>query len=115
MFRVGPIGQRLGTVRFASRPALTLRQRRAAANGDIAHEIVVRRTEPTRDETVARVLASPVACRKVVRELSRRLRIGELADSQWQPVVAEILALKDTATLSRTRSAIIPGAPRWER
>lgn len=90
-------------------------ERRAAANGAIAHEIVVRRTQPTWDETVARVLASPVACRKVVRELSRRLRVGELAESQWQPVVAEILALNDTATLSRTRSDIIPGAPLWDR
>lgn len=70
-------------------------ERRAAANGAIASEVVVRRTEPSWDETVARVLASPVACRKVVRELSRRLRDRELGQPQWEGVVAEMLRLDE--------------------
>jgi len=50
-------------------------------------------------------------CRMVVCELCRRLRVGELAECQWQPVVAEMLTLDNTATSSQSRSDSIPGAP----
>jgi endogenous inhibitor of DNA gyrase (YacG/DUF329 family) len=72
-------------------------ERRAAANGAISSEVVVRRTEPSWDETIARVLASPVASRKVVRELSRRLRDHELSQPQWDGVLAEMLSLGEAA------------------
>lgn len=86
-------------------------ERRAAANGAIAIEVVARHTEPPWDETIARVLASPVACRKVVRELSRRLRDRELGQPQWEGVLAEILSLEEAARpVDRHDATVDPGA-----
>lgn len=68
-------------------------ERRAAANGAIATEIVVQQVEPPWAATLERVLESPVACRKVVRDLRQRLNAGELNQPPWDNVAAEVWAL----------------------
>lgn len=68
-------------------------ERRAAANGAIATETIVRQIEPPWEAMLERVLDSPVACRKVVRELRRRLDAGELTRPPWDNVAAEVWAL----------------------
>lgn len=68
-------------------------ERRAAACGPIATEVVVQRVEAPWDETIERVLESPVACRKVVRQLKRRLLDGDLQRPPWYTVLAELYEL----------------------
>lgn len=71
-------------------------ERRAAAAGAIAKEIVVRRVEPSWTETIERVLQSPKACRHVLQALQERLVRGELAYSPWDSVSADLWHLSKT-------------------
>lgn len=61
-------------------------ERRAAANGAIATKVVVQRVEPTWDDTMTRVLGSPVACHRLLTQLTRRLEAGQLEQAQWDAV-----------------------------
>jgi hypothetical protein len=68
-------------------------ERRAASNGAIATQVVVQRVEPTWDETMTRVLDSPVACRQLLTHLRHRLEAGQLQQAQWDSVRAALLSL----------------------
>lgn len=75
-------------------------ERRAAAAGAIGvkiveHERIVERTVERRvevplehdlDECVRRALASPAACRRILRALADQARNGGLDDAKWSPV-----------------------------
>ncbi len=70
-------------------------ERRAAAAGAIAKEVVVKRVEPSWEETIERVLESPKACKQVLRALRKRLVADELANSPWNEIQAELWTLSD--------------------
>lgn len=70
-------------------------ERRAAATGAIAKEVVVKRVEPPWEETIERVLQSPKACKQVLRSLRKRLAADELANSPWNDISAELWRLSD--------------------
>ena len=100
--RCGDELPKLTSGRGRPRPACSQRcrraayeERRAAANGAIAKEIVVQRVEPPWDETVRRVLESPKACKQVLRALSDRLATGELSYNPWDSVASELWHLND--------------------
>lgn len=63
-------------------------ERRAAANGAIG----IRYLSPvvSIEEHVDAVLASPAACRRVLRELVDRAARGDLDDTRWRSVVADL-------------------------
>ena len=63
-------------------------ERRAAAAGAIATEYV--QTEVSLDDHVAAVLASPAACRRVLRDLGQRYDAGKLDDARWSSVAEEL-------------------------
>jgi len=42
------------------------------------------------DEHVQAVLASPAACRRIVRDLHERYGAGKLSDARWSPVAEEL-------------------------
>ena len=63
-------------------------ERRAAAAGAIATRYV--QVEVSLDEHVQAVLASPAACRRVLRDLRERSDAGKLADARWSPVAEEL-------------------------
>lgn len=73
-------------------------ERRAAAAGAIAKEVVVRHVEPPWDETIERVLKSPKACRRVLQALTEKLTAGELSYSPWDSVAADLWRLNNTYT-----------------
>lgn len=71
-------------------------ERRAAAQGAIAVEIVER--IETREHTVAecvnRAIASPAGCRRVILELTERARDGSLrSDPKWESTQVALAAL----------------------
>ena len=78
-------------------------ERRAAAAGAIATEYV--QIDVSLDDHVAAVLASPAACRRVLRDLSERYDTGKLEDARWSAVAEE---------LQRTRPQNRPNL-RWGR
>ena len=63
-------------------------ERRAAAAGAIAKEYI--QVEVPLDEHVRAVLASPTACRRVVRDLRERHDAGKLDDARWSAVANEL-------------------------
>lgn len=63
-------------------------ERRAAAAGAIATEYVV--ADVSLDDHVQAVLASPAACRRIVRDLRERYDTGTLSDARWSPVAEEL-------------------------
>lgn len=70
-------------------------ERRAAAAGAIAKELVVERVQPSWDETIERVVQSPKACKQVLRVIRQRLEAGELLRSPWNQVSGELWELSD--------------------
>ena len=76
-------------------------ERRAAAAGAIATKYV--QADVSLDDHVQAVLASPAACRRIVRDLRERYDAGMLSDARWSPVAEE---------LQRTRSLPRPTI-RW--
>ncbi|WP_457190524.1 hypothetical protein [Nocardioides sp. P5_E3] len=76
-------------------------ERRAAAAGAIATRYV--QADVTLDDHVRAVLASPSACRRVLRDLRERSEAGKLGDARWSSVAEE---------LQRTRPQPRP-AVRW--
>ena len=78
-------------------------ERRAAAACAIATEYV--QVEVSLDEHLRAVLASPAACRRVIRDLRERYDAGTLSDARWSPVAEE---------LQRTRPHPRP-TTRWGR
>lgn len=70
-------------------------ERRAAASGAIAKEVVVKQVEPPWEETIERVLRSPKACQQVLRSLRQRLAADELSISPWNEVSSELFKLND--------------------
>jgi hypothetical protein len=77
-------------------------ERRAAEVGIVAITYV--KQEVSLDEHVRAVLASPSACRRVLRTLSNRDAQEELVDAKWSSVAEE---------LARLRRAVSPA--RWRR
>lgn len=63
-------------------------ERRAAAAGAIATEYV--EAEVSLDDHVLAVLASPAACRRIIRDLRARYDAGKLGDARWNPVAEEL-------------------------
>lgn len=63
-------------------------ERRAAAAGAIATEYV--QMDVSLDDHVAAVLASPAACRRVLRDLGERYDTGKLDDARWSSVAEEL-------------------------
>jgi len=63
-------------------------ERRAAAAGAIATEFV--QLDVSIDNHVLAVLASPAACRRVLRDLRERHDAGKLDDARWSPVANEL-------------------------
>lgn len=74
-------------------------ERRAAARGVLAIELVrplVTTMEHDLGECVARVVASPTACRRVLQEMTRLVRDGGVVDDpKWQPTVDAVAAFAD--------------------
>lgn len=70
-------------------------ERRVAASGAIAKEVVVKLVEPSWEETIERVLRSPKACRQVLHALCQRLATDELSVSPWNEVSGELWKLND--------------------
>lgn len=77
-------------------------ERRAAEAGVVAITYV--KQEVSLDEHVRAVLASPSACRRVLRTIADRDARLELRDAKWSSVAGEI---------SRLQRAAQP--PRWRR
>ena len=63
-------------------------ERRAAAAGAIATKYV--QIDISLDDHVAAVLASPAACRRVIRDLGERYHAGKLDDARWSSVAEEL-------------------------
>ena len=63
-------------------------ERRATAAGAIATQYVP--AEVSIDDHVRAVLASPAACRRVLRDLRERQDAGELGDGRWRSVAEEL-------------------------
>ena len=63
-------------------------ERRAAAAGAIVTHYV--QVDVSLDDHVKAVLASPAACRRVLRDLSERYDAGKLDDGRWSSVAEEI-------------------------
>ena len=63
-------------------------ERRAAAAGAIATEYV--QVDVSLDDHVQAVLASPAACRRVLRDLRQRSDAGMLVEARWSPVAEEL-------------------------
>jgi hypothetical protein len=63
-------------------------ERRAAATGAIATQYV--QVDVSLDDHVQAVLASPAACRRIVRDLRERYDAGKLSDARWSPVSDEL-------------------------
>lgn len=63
-------------------------ERRAAAAGAIATQYV--QVDVSLDDHVQAVLASPAACRRIVRDLRERYDAGKLSDARWSPVSDEL-------------------------
>jgi endogenous inhibitor of DNA gyrase (YacG/DUF329 family) len=71
-------------------------ERRAAANGAIAVKIVEKVVQPdanTLNECADRVMASPVACRRVLDHLAELAREGQLHDPKWNSTVRSLTEL----------------------
>lgn len=81
---------------------LASEERRAADGGRVAIANV--KEAAGLDEHVRAVLASPSACRRVLRELADRESRQDLADAKWSSVADE---------LARLRRAVSPA--RWRR
>ena len=78
-------------------------ERRAAAAGAIATKFV--QIDASLDDHVLAVLASPAACRRVLRDLRERHDAGKLDDARWSPVANEL-----ERDRSRTRPTLRWGA-----
>lgn len=63
-------------------------ERRAAAAGAIATQYV--QVDLSLDDHVQAVLASPAACRRIVRDLREKYDAGKLDDARWSPVAEEL-------------------------
>ncbi len=73
-------------------------ERRAAANGAVAVQVVdrVNTVEHDLTECMRRVAASPAACRRVLRALTQLARDGALAsDPKWDSTVTALRGLND--------------------
>src|SRR5688572_3138741 len=74
-------------------------ERRAAARGVMAIELV-QAAPVVRDhdlgECVARVAASPTACRRLLQAMTRRARASDLrGDPKWEGAITALLSLAD--------------------
>ena len=79
-------------------------ERRAAANGAIAVKIiekVVDRDAHGVNECAERVMATPVACRRVLDHLTELARVGQLRDPKWDSTVRSLTNLIVAMTPSR--------------
>lgn len=63
-------------------------ERRAAAAAAIATHYV--QVDVSLDDHVQAVLASPAACRRIVRDLREKYDDGQLSDARWSPVAEEL-------------------------
>lgn len=63
-------------------------ERRAAAAGAIATQYV--EVDVSLDDHVQAVLASPAACRRILRDLRERSEAGKLVDARWSSVAEEL-------------------------
>ena len=63
-------------------------ERRAAAAGAIATQYV--QVDVSLDDHVQAVLASPAACRRILRDLRGRSEAGKFDDARWSPVAVEL-------------------------
>lgn len=77
-------------------------ERRAAAAGIVA--ITYIKQEVSLDEHVRAVLASPSACRRVLRTIAERDDRRELVDAKWGSVADELARLRRAGS-----------SPRWRR
>ena len=71
-------------------------ERRAAANGAIAVRIVERVIEQDPHDVSAcaeRVMASPVACRRVLDHLAELARTDQLSDPKWESTLRSLTRL----------------------
>ena len=71
-------------------------ERRAAANGAIAVKIIERVIEQDAHDVsdcAARVMASPVACRRVLDHLAELARTDQLSDPKWGSTVRALTNL----------------------
>ncbi|WP_447646181.1 hypothetical protein [Nocardioides zeae] len=48
-------------------------------------------TEPSLDDHVDAVLASPAACRRIVRQISEWMLEGRLDEARWESVAGELV------------------------
>jgi endogenous inhibitor of DNA gyrase (YacG/DUF329 family) len=79
-------------------------ERRAAANGAIAVKIVERIIEQDAhgiSDCAERVMASPVACRRVLDHLAEQARTDQLSDPKWDSTVRSLTKLIAAVTPRR--------------
>lgn len=79
-------------------------ERRAAANGAIAVRIVERVIEQDPHDVsdcAERVMASPVACRRVLDQLAELARTDQLSDPKWDSTVRSLTKLFVAVTPGR--------------
>jgi hypothetical protein len=79
-------------------------ERRAAANGAIAVKIVqkvVERDPHRLNDCADRVMASPVACRRVLDHLAELARTHQLSDPKWDTTVRSLTNLIGAVTPRR--------------
>lgn len=74
-------------------------ERRAATHGAIATRFTT--GETTLADHIAAVLASPAACRRVLRRLQELEKAGSLNDSKWSSVADELTRLRRASQRSR--------------
>lgn len=67
-------------------------ERRAADAGAVGIRYVA--AEVTIDDHVRAVLASPAACRRVLRELADRAARGDLDESRWRSVLTDLAHMR---------------------
>ena len=80
---------------------LASEERRAAQAGNAA--ITYIKKEASLDEHVRAVLASPAACRRVLRAIAEREDRRELLDAKWTSVADELTRLRRRSTRSNWR------------
>jgi hypothetical protein len=79
-------------------------ERRAASNGAIAVKIVEKVVEQNAhgvNECAERVMASPVACRRVLDHLAALARADQLRDPRWDSTVRSLTGLIAAVTPRR--------------
>ena len=79
-------------------------ERRAAANGAVAVKIVekvVERDTHSVNECAERVMASPVACRRVLDHMAELASAGQLHDPKWDSTLRSLTTLIGAVTPRR--------------